>query len=262
MPLDPTLDELAGQQQSPLPPQMPWSQTPMGSPLTHLGQQAAQGAVGKVKSFNDMIGQMATGSPEEQGQASGQFIWDMLGTMPFGGIEKGALSGAELYANQFTNPWSSKELSILKKMYSSRDFDLDMLPGRSRASIFLKANELGLTKPKGKGPYVRQPGTPMIANDQQKAALIEKMVRDNFTNAEIAAKLGISDKTVRRYINENMAFRKKHAGQAPGMPTFNFLEGETPMGDPEYEKALEMFLRGPQSQMTNPSLEELFRSLT
>lgn len=275
MPLDPTLDELAGQQQQQpqLPPQMPWSQTPIGQPMTGFGQAAGRGVAGAVKGFNETIGQMATGSPEEQGRASGQFILDALGTMPFGGVEKGALTGTTLYANQWANPWKPWEIQFLKKIYSS---DIDpytfaglvqkYLPGRPASSIRVKAFQLGLKRPEIP-PYVRQPGSPSIANDPKRVAQVEKMMKKNMTFDQMAAEMGdVSARTLRRYVNENLKQRtlKKTSPTSaqPSMPQFNFPESEMPMGDPEYERALEMFLRGAQSQIPDPSLEELFRSLT
>lgn len=146
--------------------------------------------------------------------------------------------------------WSPRDLGILKTIYGAdihpsamTDFALQYLPGRSKSSIWQKANELGITKPPT-GPYVRQPGSPSIANDPDRVAQIDEMMKKGLTFDQMTAEMGdVSSRSLRRYVNENLKTRlmKPTGPNTPGMPSFN-LPGES-VGDPEYEKALADFLQ-------------------
>lgn len=173
--------------------------------------------------------------------------------------------------------WSPRDLGILKKIYSA-NIDPNTFSGliqryfpeRSIQSIRNKAFELGLKRPEIP-PYVRQPGSPSIANDPARVAQIKNMLKRGLTFDQMAAEMGdVSARSIRRYVNENLKTRllkKSDPGAAkPSMPSFN-LPGEA-AGDPEYEKALLDFLQGQQSSPANlpeinvPGLEELFDQLT
>lgn len=150
--------------------------------------------------------------------------------------------------------WSPRDLGILRKIYSA---DIDpytlsgliqrYLPGRSPVSVRQKAFQLGLKRPEIP-PYVRQPGSPSVANDPQRVAQIDKMIKKGMTFDQMAMEMGdVSTRTLRRYINENLKTRllKKNDPSAniPSMPQFNFPKGEVTTGDPEYERALMQYLQ-------------------
>lgn len=144
--------------------------------------------------------------------------------------------------------WSPKELDILRRLYGSKDWDPSILPWRTPSQIRQKAFQMGLKRPEIP-PYVRQPGTPSIANDPQRVAQVDKLLKKNMTLNQMAMEMGdVSPRTLRRYINENLKTRllKKSDPSAmkPSMPSFKFQQTDAPSGDPEYENALLLYLQG------------------
>lgn len=112
--------------------------------------------------------------------------------------------------------WTQPELAILRKAYSQNaepskivESALDALPGRSRASIFNKANELGITKAPV-GPYVRQPGAPAVVKDEEKVTqLMDMLAKGKMTTGQMADRLGVSERTLRRYMSEDLQIRQR-----------------------------------------------------
>lgn len=163
--------------------------------------------------------------------------------------------------------WSPRDLSILKKIYGANIDPYTLsgliqryLPGRSPVSIRQKAFQLGLKRPEIP-PYVRQPGSPSIANDPERAAQVAEMLKKNMTFYQMATEMGdVSPRTLRRYVNENLKTRtlKKDypLSSQPSAPQLKFQQGEA-IGDDEFQRILDEFLQRQQSS----SLENLSRQL-
>lgn len=154
--------------------------------------------------------------------------------------------------------WTPRDLGILRKIYSANIDPYTLsgliqryLPGRSPVSVRQKAFKLGLTRPEIP-PYVRQPGSPSIANDPPRAAQIAELLKKGMSSTEISSHMGdVSARSVRRYISENLN-RPKLAGIGasavpPGMPKFSFQD-EVVSGDPEYERELLKYLQQKYAQ--------------
>lgn len=152
--------------------------------------------------------------------------------------------------------WSPRDLEILKRIYSANIDPHSLsaliqkyLPGRSPVSIRQKAFQLGLKRPTIP-PYVRQPGSPSVANDPQRAAQIAELLKKGMSSGEISSRMGdTSPRTIRRYINENLN-RPRMGGRGgsaipPSMPKFSFQD-EVVQGDPEFERSLLEYLRSRQ----------------
>lgn len=177
-----------------------------------------------------------------------------LGDIVQGQTARNAFSSANIGGFPMVEAfWSPRDLAILKKMYSANISPYELaglikryLPGRSALSIRQKAFQLGLKRPEIP-PYVRQPGSPSIANDPQRVAQVAQLMKKNMTFDQMAMEMGdVSPRTLRRYINENLKQRLlKGSPQPPGMPKFSFQD-EVVMGDPEYERTLLEYLRNRQ----------------
>lgn len=225
MPLDPSLEELSGQQQRPEQPAVhPW--------LKGALDFSSGGLTGAIPGLHETM----------------PALIDRIGRLFQTGPAQDALSAASGIP-AIEAIWTPRDIDLLKKIYSANihpsimtDFAVKYL-GRTKASIWQKANELGITKPP-EGPYVRF-GSPSIANDPERAAQIAELLKKGMSSTEISSKMGdVSARTIRRYINENLN-RPRAGGRggsaiAPSMPVFNLPEG--PIGDDEFERVLNAYL--------------------
>lgn len=237
MPYDPTLNELSAEQQR---------------QMTHQPEQPnpAQPYLDAVKNFASPLFDPAAhggilGMLEGAGYSPPEWA-----RAPQAVLNNPAFNQALL----LETAWAPWELQFLKKAYSA---DIDpyalsgliqkYLPGRSIESVRQKARLLGLRRPEIP-PYVRQPGSPSVANDPKRAAQIAELLKKGMSSTEIASEMGdVSARTVRRYINENLN-RPRMGGRGgsalpPSMPSFESLTGPD-ISDKEYkefEKIIEDF---------------------
>lgn len=97
--------------------------------------------------------------------------------------------------------WNPEELAILRNMVKSGKYNPNLLPGRTQQSLYSKAGEEGLTTRASPGQG-RGGVPPTVARDPKMAGQIDKMLKQNLPYAQIISRLGISDKTLRRYLSE------------------------------------------------------------
>lgn len=234
MPFDPTLDELSSEQQRQMTHQ-PEQPNPAAPYLEGARKFPSSGLTGAFPALRQaMPGWLnALGDLAQSQAARNVFSTSNVGGIPL--IEA---------------MWTPRDLGILKTMYSANIDPYTLaglikryLPGRSIQSIRAKAFQLGLKRPEIP-PYVRQPGTPSIANDPARVAQVKELMKKNMTFKQMAMEMGdVTPRTLQRYVNENLRQRLVRRGpNTPSMPSFESAVGPT-MGDEEFEKILQDFLK-------------------
>lgn len=148
-------------------------------------------------------GQLA--SPETTGAANLealQLLGGAAGTrFPFASSgELGALGGRL--------KWTPSETATLQHMMESGQFSARQLPGRTPSEIAAKMEDIASQPIKG----TYQKGAPIISADQEKIdQLMQMLSSQNMTIPQMAEKLGVSEKSVRRYMSDELNIRAKNA---------------------------------------------------
>lgn len=104
--------------------------------------------------------------------------------------------------------WTPSEIATLQRMMESGQFSASQLPGRTPVSITRKMEDLA-SQPIERA---RQRGAPVISADQEKTnQLMQMLSSQNMTVSQMAERLGVSEKSVRRYIADELNIRVKNA---------------------------------------------------
>lgn len=194
MPLDPTLGELSDQQSMTHEPEQP-------GPLKSFFDYARQPAPPRApEPWEEKINQaiikqdpryVPAQSPQQQNWQ--RWAEEALG-LPFGFI--GSLK------------WTTSEIATLQRMMESGQFSASQLPGRTPISIARKMEDLA-SQPIERA---RQKGAPVISGNQEKIdQLMQMMSSQNITVYQMAEKLGVSEKSLRRYLSDELNVRIRKA---------------------------------------------------
>lgn len=105
-------------------------------------------------------------------------------------------------------PWKPAELATLKAMVNSGILDFSRLPGRTPTAIYSMIDRQGLTGQARQEtvPYVRKAGSPTVAGNPKMVETINRLMKldPNMTHAQLASRIGMSERSVRRYVRENL----------------------------------------------------------
>lgn len=121
--------------------------------------------------------------------------------LPWGKLSGGALAK---WLAAIGIPWKPAEVETLRKMVNAGALDMDQLPGRTKSAAINVMSKLGLSLSESPN-YVAQGA---IRNDPERTGqLMEMLAKGGKSQAQMADELGVSERTVRRYMTDELDVR-------------------------------------------------------